>query len=151
LGVESAYKWVGIRTPDCSPPIINLFLTSKGVTLAYNDFPLVVKQNDPVAILWNTTNVPVGPSSCTASIPSTDPAPTQDLINSWSNGKAEAGREALPPISTIGQYQFRLTCSNPQGVSGSSVITLKVDETKKPWFKTTGGDVHTNKGIYISE
>ncbi|MBI2593377.1 hypothetical protein HYW44_01935 [Candidatus Daviesbacteria bacterium] len=138
-------------SPTCTPPQINLFLTSKGKTLGHNDYPLNVKQNDPVSISWNTTNVPVGPSSCTASIPSTNPAPSQDLINSWSNGKAETGNQALAPISTIGNYQFSLTCSNPQGVSGSSTITLKVEETKKPYFKTTGGDVHTNKGIYISE
>ncbi|MBI2018040.1 hypothetical protein HYS92_03230 [Candidatus Daviesbacteria bacterium] len=140
-----------VELKSCSPPVINLFLTSKGKTLGHNDYPLVIKQNDPVSISWNTVNVPVSPSSCTASIPSTDPAPSAALTSAWSNGKAETGNQALPPISTIGNYQFSLTCSNPQGVSGSSTITLKVEQTLKPYFKTTGGDVHTNKGIYISE
>lgn len=143
--------WVEVNLPDCSPPVINLSLTNNttGITQQQNDLPLVAKQNESVAISWNTTNVPIGADSCTASIPSTSPAPPQSLITAWSNAKAQSGNQNLPPISAIGDYQLRLTCSNSQGVSNFSTITLRITQTQKPYIQTTGGDVHTNESIFI--
>ncbi|MBI2593896.1 hypothetical protein HYW44_04630 [Candidatus Daviesbacteria bacterium] len=145
-------NWVGLRTRQCPLPTVSLFLTANGITKSSSDVPyLTVKQNIPVTISWNTTDIPAGPDACTASIPSTNPIPSAALTSAWSNNKAEAGREALPLISDIGSYHFKLTCQNARGVDYTSAIILTVDQTLKPYFKTTGGDVHTNKRIYISQ
>lgn len=123
--------------PDCSQPIINLFL---------NDTPyLEVKQNEPVTISWDTTNA----VACTASIPSTTPPPSQALINAWSGVKSTSGLQNLPSIPTIGTYTFTLTCTNASGVSASATNTLNVTQLQKPYIQTTGGDVHTNESITI--
>jgi hypothetical protein len=145
-------NWTGILTRQCPLPTVSLFLTANGITKSSNDVPyLTVKQNVPVTISWNTTDIPAGPNACIASIPSTNPIPSAELTSAWSNNKAEAGREALPLISAIGSYHFKLTCQNALGVDYTAAIILTVDQTKKPWFQTTGGSVHSNKGIYISE
>lgn len=159
ISPPSFSNWV--TAPDCSPPVINLSLSSviDGITVTKNanDFPfLAVKQKIPVTIAWNTSNVPNNLNACTATLttalatgPDSSPL-TPTVIASWNGPKPNvfAGQN-LPELTSIGDYFFKLECTSQWDVSTSSTITLKVTPLQKPFIQTTGGDVHTNESITI--
>lgn len=144
--------------PDCTSPIVNVFLTSPGYNngqpKSYTDTPpMSVKQTNPVTISWNTINAN---TNCTASIPAQlsngKPTPA-NILAAWGGNKSNTGSQALPQLITIGTYPFTLTCYNPWNASltTSSTIQLIVEQIQKPFIQTTGGDVHTNESIYIPQ
>lgn len=144
---ESAFSSETSITPDCSTPQAYLSLTSNGVTTTQWDPPLHIKQNDPVSISWWTIN---NPDACTSSTPPANPSP----INVWSGGQSKSpggGTDVLSPIPVIGRYQFDLACTKGGSSYPPSSIILEVDQLKRPYIQTTGGDVHTNEAIYIPQ
>ncbi len=100
-----------------------------------------VNINEPLSLTWESSNT----TSCSASVPSSNPA-----ITSWSGAKAtnnSSGENHNADTAASNTITYRITCN---GVTGSSPNTSASDVTVVvnalqyyPWLQTDGGDVRS--------
>lgn len=135
---------------DCEVPSLSMNINGKQ---SY-DLPLAVKQKDVATLTWSVSHA----NSCTASPQSTPsdpnitPANLNAINNAFTGVKALTGSASIPTLD-IGTYRFTLACtnSNVPAYPASTTSTLIVNQLQKPYIQTTGGDVHTNETIFISQ
>jgi hypothetical protein len=135
-----------------SLPVIDLWINNlKSRDVAY----VPVNQNASAPLIWRVSNTPN--NSCTASVASGDGSAIPAGVTAvWSGivgppplAPATGGPITIP-TSTAGKYIFQLTCTNNTG-SLSDSIQLNINQFPPAYFQTTGGDVHSNETIYISQ
>jgi hypothetical protein len=128
---------------DCSnqPPEVTMTLRNNttGVDAHNGDLPLPAKQNESVTLHWNVANA----TSCSASA-----SPAQSY---WTGSKTPALSSQPIPTTTPGTITFTLDCVNSNNVHTTPSVTLKVNQYPPAYFQTTGGDVHSNETIYITQ
>lgn len=115
---------------------------------------VAVDQNNNPTLTWQVTNTPQ--NSCSALVTSRDNAAIpagvtavwNGVIGPPSSAPASGGPISIP-TSTAGSFIFNLDCTNPQGTRRAS-IELNVLPYPRPFFKTTGGGIHTNETIRLT-
>jgi hypothetical protein len=139
--------------PDCSPPSFRAFnMTSGSNSTSPGNAPLTIKQTEPFSITWDVTNT----NSCTASSAATKGDPlTLSIYKAWvSNPKPVSGSHSFSQnqITSKGDYNFTLVCTNPwnAGISNEATMTLYVKQLRNPYIEYQG-DFHTNESVNISE
>lgn len=135
-----------------TPPIVSLYIN--GITSG--GLPVTVNQNSipQPNLTWQVGNTPN--NSCTASVTSVGGSSIPAaLMSAWSGTKGpppmapNTGGPVVLSTYLPGSFLFFLTCTNNVGTTTSS-IQLDIIKYPPPYFKTTGGDVHTNETIFIT-
>lgn len=128
-------------TLPCTAPVITLTLTTPpppappANTYLSGGLPVAVNQNvTPVTLNWTVSN---------ATSASTNWGQPVTLAGGAANGSFTVN------TSTPGDQVFTLNAGNGVGPSTAS-IQLNINQYPRPYFQTTGGDVHSNESIYIT-
>lgn len=129
------------------PPKVNLTMKNEttGDQVSNGGFPLAARQTHRLTLSWNVSNA----ESCTAS--------ANPLYKSvWTDNKVDpavnpTGSVTITNTEVKGTYVFGLTCRNAIGDQVPSTIQVNITQLQKPYIQTTGGDVHTNESINISQ
>lgn len=137
-------------TPSSGPPVN----ATPAVSISINGFasgsvPYVsINQNATANLTWGAGNVD---PTCTASTASgnSSPLPNNGLDTVWTGSKPTSGGPISIPTSQSAIAIFSLIC----GVGATpytASIQLNINQYPPAYFKTTGGDVHSNETIYIT-
>jgi hypothetical protein len=138
--------------PNCNPPTVTTFtLTSGSKSTSPGNAPLPIKQTEPLNINWNVTNA----QTCTASVTSNPGSETLTpaVSNAWlANPKPLSGSHSfgVNQITSIGTYNFTLTCTNPwnNAITAQPTVVLTVEQLREPYIEFQG-DFHTNESVNI--